>query len=166
MASCTSLCDDTADEAQPDESGVAVRCSGGTGCCRADIIVPTDYDSSDAGTSKYDVQLTRMGGWNRSTDLEHLPVRVFVADNRWFDNSSISNDLLQTGRPWQRRRWQLLFGLRGILLANPTPASARATTAKLPRVQEQEAMFAPAMKVTTAIPTSSMDAKASAPALY
>ncbi|KAI4979301.1 hypothetical protein ZWY2020_016054 [Hordeum vulgare] len=110
VASCTSLCGDKADRdpyATDDESSVAQPCSGGTGCCRADIVTVDGYDdkdgevlynSSSTGTSKYTVQL-RWFGRNRSADLERFPVRVFVADNRWFDDSSIYNDLLQTGQP-------------------------------------------------------------------
>ncbi|XP_044954444.1 wall-associated receptor kinase 2-like [Hordeum vulgare subsp. vulgare] len=106
LASCTSLCDDTS--TTHDEGSVFDRCSGGsTGCCRADIVTRSYddngkvYNSSSTDTaSACDVEIKRLGCWNHScADLEQFPVRVFVADRRWFGNASISNELLQAGRP-------------------------------------------------------------------
>ena len=46
----------------------------------------------------YGVQLDYFGG-NRTTDLERLPTRVFVAKKGWFRQPSVSDELLQTRRP-------------------------------------------------------------------
>jgi len=107
VASCTSLCriSDNDDKGPPtaddERNGPERYCSGGsTGCCRADVFTAAGYyddgevyNSTSTGTSKYDVEL-RWVGWNRSADLERLPVRVFIAHNDWFDNSSVYDDLL------------------------------------------------------------------------
>uniref|UniRef100_A0ACD5V6Y5 Uncharacterized protein n=1 Tax=Avena sativa TaxID=4498 RepID=A0ACD5V6Y5_AVESA len=110
VASCTSLCqyrvnynynynnEDNDEEEETQIGSVVSPCSGSsTGCCRADIVVPELYDNQVYTSGRYVVQL-RWFGWNRSADLEVLPVRVFVAGKGWFDNSSVYTDLLQTRR--------------------------------------------------------------------
>ncbi|XP_037450629.1 wall-associated receptor kinase 5-like [Triticum dicoccoides] len=129
VASCTSVCGDKADRdpyAADDESSVGLPCSGGTGCCRAGIVTMDGYDkdgevynSSSTGTSKYTVQL-RWFGWNRSADLERFPVRVFVADHRWFDDSSIYNDLLQTGQPPSEETMKVPLWLSWEVVGHPS----------------------------------------------
>ncbi|KAM0846973.1 hypothetical protein ACQ4PT_055322 [Festuca glaucescens] len=123
VAGCTSLCEDAA--ADDDENGSVTddRCYGSsTGCCRANIVTP-GYDGSSTGSgtsSAYDVQLTSLGGRsrNRSTDL---PVRVFVAYNGWFDNSSLSHDLLH--RSWETMSVPFLLSWEVVGQAAAQPSS-------------------------------------------
>ncbi|XP_044411078.1 wall-associated receptor kinase 3 isoform X1 [Triticum aestivum] len=125
VASCTSLCDDTADY----ETSVIDRCSGGsTGCCRANIIKP-GYDDDGRGevysssSTAYDVQLRRLGRWNRSADRDRFPVRVFIAERGWFDNTSVSNDLLQTGRPPSKETLKVPVWLSWEVVDHPNRSS-------------------------------------------
>jgi hypothetical protein len=115
VAGCTSLCEDAAapPTADDDENGsVTDRCSGSsTGCCRANI-VDDGSSSTGSGTSyAYDVQLRSLGGRSRNRSAD-LPVRVFVAQSGWFDNSSVSHDLLHTQAAGhlQRKQSQFPFG--------------------------------------------------------
>ncbi|KAF7082902.1 hypothetical protein CFC21_086736 [Triticum aestivum] len=125
LASFTSLCkEDLAPQAAEDESSLTKRCSGGTGCCHTDIVTPAGYDEGEAysisstGTSKYDVQL-RWFGWNRSADLERFPVRVFIAEKGWYDNTSISKDLLQIDHPMSKEAMAVPVTLRWEVVGHP-----------------------------------------------
>uniref|UniRef100_A0ACD5Z9W7 Uncharacterized protein n=1 Tax=Avena sativa TaxID=4498 RepID=A0ACD5Z9W7_AVESA len=140
VASCTSLCqfrdnynndnddgdDDDAETPTPpyiELSHVVAQCSGSsTGCCRADIVAPGDYDSQVHTSGRYDVHL-RWFGWNRSADLEVLPVRVFVAQYGWFDNSSVYTDLLQTRRAPSEDTMAVPFVLDWEAVGHPSSSS-------------------------------------------
>ncbi|XBH60221.1 hypothetical protein VPH35_114848 [Triticum aestivum] len=104
LASCTSLCQGLRPAARMTPDAV-VECSGGTGCCRADIVMdpfaPGDQEAKvyrSSSMSDYDVQLTSLGLGNRSADMERFPVHVFIANHGWFQNTSVYNDMLQAGQ--------------------------------------------------------------------
>ncbi|XP_044953125.1 uncharacterized protein LOC123403249 isoform X1 [Hordeum vulgare subsp. vulgare] len=121
VASCTSLCDDTADY----EISVIDRCSGGsTGCCCANIISPYYHDDGrsqvySTSNTAYDVLLRRLGSWNR----DRFPVRVFVAQRGWFDNTSVSNDMLQTGRPPSKETMEVPIWLTWEIVGHPNSST-------------------------------------------
>ncbi|KAI4979299.1 hypothetical protein ZWY2020_016052 [Hordeum vulgare] len=126
LASCTSLCDE---QTSVYVNSLIDRCSGGSnGCCRANIITP-GYDDDgrsqvySTGNTAYDVQLRRLRGWNRSADRDQFPMRVFVADRRWFDNTSVSNDLLQTRQPPSKETMAVPLTLMWEVVGHPNSSS-------------------------------------------
>uniref|UniRef100_A0A452XVB0 EGF-like domain-containing protein n=1 Tax=Aegilops tauschii subsp. strangulata TaxID=200361 RepID=A0A452XVB0_AEGTS len=95
ISSCSSLCG----AGHEPVTYVPSRLQGGMlcttiGCCQADIV---DQPVEAASKLSYGVQLDYFGG-NRTTDLERLPARVFVATKGWFKQPSVSDELLQTSR--------------------------------------------------------------------
>jgi hypothetical protein len=88
MSSCSSLCDyqEPPLEYLPSRLDSSMLCSG-KGCCQAPIFVNRE---GLVPVASYDVEIQHLG-WNRSRDKELFPLRVFVANERWFEQIPVSN---------------------------------------------------------------------------
>ena len=148
------------------QTGAGSKYCSGMACCQA----PISYHSSPT-----QVRLRWLDAGNHSEALTFLPTYVFVAEEGWFDQRPLADELLSVKQSPSRAALEvplvLLWGVRQGLPPLPNlPANATtACSADADRVfrptacarPETWAIRASANKVTTAILISPMDAKVS-----
>ncbi|KAM3406865.1 hypothetical protein ACQJBY_000737 [Aegilops geniculata] len=99
------------------------------GCCQARIVFNQPLEAMPK--LSYGVQLDYFGG-NRTTDLERLPARVFVATNRWFKQPSVSTELLQTTPSPSREAMAVPVLLRWAVVGHGAELDSSATSEECP----------------------------------